>query len=281
MGAYFSYNPGDVPEGAFKISPSQLSRFFDNTREWVGEFFLDEPGFKGNTMSNLGNVVHGLAEMSMSGEPVDYAKAEAFIDSLEDPEIDKAFIRRNYQPMFEALQSQFLWNATGTPEVFLKEEIAPGVFLGGSIDLLNDEEVTDYKATSALNAPTDVRRAYYFQQMCYVWLARKKGMNIKRFRLVYITTHEVGRISEKTGKPMKDYPTTVSHVVHEVTDSDIELIEGVMKLVADFVLAWKAYPEIRHVLAQDYRLKGSLPINMSKEKPSLFPSSKSFFARGE
>lgn len=256
---YFGYNPGDVPEGAFKISPSQLSRFFDETGNWVREFLLGAPSFEGNTASYLGSTVHGLAAMFKDTGSVDFSKAEEFINSIETPEVDKDYIRQQYVPMYLALEQQFLVNATGTPELFMKQEIAPGIFLGGSLDLLNREEVTDYKTTSALNAPDTVKRSYYFQQLCYVWLARMAGYPVKRFRLVYVTTNQVGRISEKTKKPMQDYPTKVTSIVHEVTNDDMELIEGVIKLVADFISAWNKHPELRHVLAQDYRLKEQLP----------------------
>ena len=256
---YFGYNPGDVPEGAFKISPSQLSRFFDSTSDWVREFLLGESGFEGNTASYLGSTVHGLAAMYKDKGTVDFNEANAFIRSIETEGVDKDFIAAQYPPMYLALERNFLVGAVGTPELFLKREIIPGVFVGGSIDLLNQEEVIDYKTTGALNAPDTVKRSYYFQQLCYVWMARQAGYNVKRFRLVYVTTNVVGRISEKTGKPMQDYPTTVSSIVHEVTNDDMALIEGVLKLVADFVIAWKEHPELRHVLAQDYRLKEEQP----------------------
>jgi hypothetical protein len=256
---FFGYNPGDVPEGAFKISPSQLSRFFDETSQWVREFLLDETGFEGNTASNLGSVVHGLAAMYKTTGEASFNAAEEFIRSITTEGVDKEYIRSQYPVMYLALERNFLVTATGTPELFLKKEIAPGVYLGGSLDLLNTEEVTDYKTTSALNAPDSVKRSYYFQQLCYVWLARQAGYPVKRFRLVYVTTNQVNRISEKTGKPMQDYPTTVTSVVHEVTNADMELIEGAIKLIADFVIAWKKYPELRHVLAQDYRLKEVQP----------------------
>jgi hypothetical protein len=259
MGDYFGYNPGDVPAEAFKISPSQLSRFFDETGAWVREFLLGEPGFDGNTASYLGSTVHGLAAMYKDKGEASFTEAEAFIRSIETEGVDKDYIRQQFPPMYLALERNFLVSAVGTPELFLKQQIAPNVYVGGSIDLLNSEEVVDYKTTSALNAPDSVKRSYYFQQLCYVWMARQAGYPVKRFRLVYVTTNVVGRISEKTGKPMQDYPTKVTSVVHEVTNEDMELIEGVLKLVADFVTTWNKYPELRHVLAQDYRLKETLP----------------------
>lgn len=255
---YFSYNDGkdSLPPNVFKISPSRLSRFFDETSAWWRESLLGEaPAFKGSSSSYLGTTVHGMAAMYTDTGAYDFTQAEKFIDSISDPEIDKTFIREHYQVMTECLIRQYTSKVVGKAEIFIHYPILPGVVAGGSIDLLTDEEVVDYKTTNELNAPTSVKRAYYFQQLCYVWMARQLGYKIKRFRLVYITTNQVGRISPVTGKPMKDYPTTVTHVVHEVTNEDMLLIEGVLKLVAESVLAWKKMPDIRHLLAQDMRLK--------------------------
>ena len=259
---YFSYNDGkdDLPKDVFKISPSRLSRFFDDTSNWYRESLLGEaPVFQGNTSSFLGTAVHGLAQMFVENGFVDYRLVENFIDSIRVPDIDKDFIRRQYPVMYTTLQESYLKQVTQVkgikPELFLHYPVLPGVVVGGSIDLLTPEEIVDYKTTGDLNAPTSVKRAYYFQQLCYVWMARQLGMPIKRFRLVYITTHEVGRISPTTGKPLKDYPSTVTSVIHEVTNDDITLIENVLKLVAESVIEWQKNPSIRHLLAQDMRLK--------------------------
>lgn len=256
--SYFSYYEGenDMPEGAFKISPSRLSRFFDDTSNWYRECLLGEdPAFKGSTSSHLGTVVHGLAEMMNKTGTVDHKLAEDYINSITDPEVDVDYIRLQYPAMSAALNHQFVSGRQGQSEPFLYHEVLPGIGVGGSIDLLCPTEIVDYKTTGALNAPNKIPRNYYFQQMAYVWLARNKGMDIKTFRIVYVTTNQVGRVSETTGKPLKDYPTTVTSIVHEVTSSDLEIIDSVIRLVAESVKAFKEQPKLRHLLAQDMRLK--------------------------
>lgn len=255
---FFSYNPGDgqLPEGHFKISPSRLSRFFDDTSNWYRECLLGEdPVFQGSTSSVLGTCVHGLASMYTITGAYDLAKAEEYIDSCGVEGIDRDFIRNQYPVMAQALVDQYTSKVKGRSELFLHAEILPGVSAGGSLDLLTDDTVVDYKTTSSLNAPTSIKREYYFQQLVYVWLARKAGYNIKAFELVYVTTNEVGRISETTGKPMKDYPTTVTPIRHVVKDEEIVMIENILRLVAESVITWKNQPELRHLLAQDMRLK--------------------------
>lgn len=259
--SYFEYNSGvgDLPEGAFKISPSQLSRFFDDTSNWWREMVLGESAvFQGNTGSYLGTVVHGLANMYVDTRDINTAEAEKFIRKITNPDVDKSFIASQFETMSEALIEQYLKTIdldACTAEEFMFHPVMDNVVVGGSIDLRTPEEIVDYKTTNELSPPKSVKRSYYFQQMCYVWMARQKGYSIKRFRLVCVTTNQVGRISETTGKPMKDYPTTVTSLVHEVTDEDMLLIDGVLKLVAESVKCWQKHPEMRHLLAQDMRLK--------------------------
>ena len=255
---YFAYNQGfDIlPAGAFKISPSRLSRFLDSTSGWYRECVLgEEPEFTGNTMSHLGTIVHGLAEMYMKTGRYDSSIVDQYLNSIADPNIDKLFIMQNYEIMIDTLVSSFLCNVQGTAEEFVHHEVSPGFHLAGSIDLYTDEEVIDYKTTNSTSIPTSVRREYFFQQLCYVWLLRQRGLDIRRFRLVYITTNQVNRISDVTGKPMKDYPTQVGSIVHEVTGDDLLMIEGIVKLVAESVSLFQNQPHLRHILAQDMRLK--------------------------
>ena len=272
--SYFEYNTGTgiVPEGHFKISPSQLSRFLDSTSQWYREFLLGEaPAFQGNTMSHLGTIVHAHAEAFAKGETIPTSDIASYIASIDNPDVDKSFIRDQYEVMSQALIDQFLSsNIPKKTELFLYKELIPGIGVGGSIDSIGHDQwdptqlvIRDYKTTNSLNPPTGISRNYWFQQMAYVYLARMHGYNIRSFELVYITTNQVNRISEITGKPMKDYPTTVSTIAHQVTSEDIDIIESTLKLVAESVHAWNTQPEIRHLLAQDWRLRPS-------PKPRLF-----------
>lgn len=269
---YFTYNEGyeNMPEGAFKISPSRISRFFDNTSNWYRECLLgqDDAAFQGNSNSFLGTVVHGLAEQFIKEGQADFEAAEKFIDSLVGkPDVDPEYIRENYMPMFEVLKAYYLENipkgSQSEPFLGLPINEKEKIYLGGSIDVLEPTKIVDFKTTSSLNPPTRIPRNYWFQQMCYVYMARMQGMKITSFELIYITTHQVGRISEKTGKPMKDYPATATSLVHEVTDEDMRIIVDVVNLISESVVAWRNNPQIRHLLSQDLRLR-------EEETPVLF-----------
>lgn len=270
MTDYFTYNTGsDIPSDAFRISPSQLSRFFDQTSQWYREMLLGEaPEFTGSTASELGTCLHAAAAMYFDTGSVDMSAIDSYIASLP-ADIDHALISDQYRPMVNVLINDFLSKNKGThSETFFKYELLPGIFVAGTVDMIDTRRriLYDYKSMGSLDSarvPTSFPRAYYFQQLAYVYLLRQNGIQIDYCKLVYISRNNVGRISGKTQKPLQDYPSTVNIVTHQVTDEDMLLIENCLKLVAESVLVFKSTPEIQHLLAQDYRLR-------QKPKPILF-----------
>lgn len=264
---YFSYNTGkDVTKDAFRIGASQVSKFFDSTTSWYRENLLGEEGFTGNTASTLGTIVHAGIEMYIDTGEVDWEAIDAHLDTITDPEIDVNHIYSQYEVMISTaidyIQTNFSSN-TIKAEQFVFHEILPGIGAGGSIDALRGDTIIDWKTTGAKTPPTRFSRNYWFQQMTYAWVLKQQGIDIRYLKLVFITKNETGRVSEKTGKPLKDYPSTCTVVTEEVTDENLDLIGSCLKLVAESVQTWEKDPSIRHLLAQDMRLK-------PKPKPILF-----------
>lgn len=262
----FAYNDGKsvIPKDTFRISPSQMSKFFDSTSEWYRTMLLDEEGFNGNTATHLGNCVHVAAEMYTKTQTIDHAIINTYINSIDDPEVDKEIIRFQYPVMVQALVSGFLSkqsHSSAETEQFVVAEVLPGVVVGGSIDrydpLKAGGTVTDYKSMGSLDKvrlPTRFARAYFFQQLTYAWALIKAGRPVSQVELIFVTRHNTGRVNDK-GKPLKDYPSTVHRVFEPVTDENMDFIESVLKTIAESVLLWKSNPEYKHILAQDYRLK--------------------------
>ena len=262
--SYFEYNNGDdVTKGAFRISASQVSKFFDETSNWYRQQLMGEKGFEGSTASHLGTTVHAGIEMFVdNGEP-DWAALEKHVLSIEDPQIDKSVILDQYPHMINAVLPFVEANMPTEVEKFIFHEILPGIGVGGSIDALRGDTIIDWKTTSAKSPPKSFSRNYWFQQMVYAWVLRQQGIHIRFLKLVFITRSETGRVSEKTGKPLKDYPSTYSVVTEEVTEDKLDLIGSCLRLIADSVDKWNKEPDLRYLLAQDMRLK-------TKPKPILF-----------
>lgn len=261
---YFTYNDGkDITNGAFRISASKVSDFFDRTSAWYHEHLLGEGGFQGSTASELGTVVHaGLEMQSLEGQ-VHHNAIEDYVLSIENEEVDKQDIMSAYLPMLDAGLQYLERHPQDVVEEFVFHELLPGIGVGGSIDARTQRIITDWKTTSAKTAPTKFSRAYWFQQMTYAWVLKQKGVNIEYLKLVYITKADVNRVSEKTGKPLKDYPSVVTEVVEEVTEEKLDLIGSCLMLIAESVQLWAERPDLRHILAQDMRLK-------PKPKPIIF-----------
>lgn len=261
---YFNYNNGeDITKGAFRISASQVSNFFDSTNLWYREHLLGETGFTGNTATHLGTVVHAAIAMYVDTGEVDWQAIDNYIESIEDPEINTQEIHSQHLFMFEAVTPYINQNMPNEVEKFVFHEILPGIGVGGSIDALRNSTIIDWKTTSSKTPPTSFSRNYWFQQMTYAWVLKQQNIDIDFLKLVYITKSDTGRVSEKTGKPLKDYPSTYSVVTEEVTKEKLDLIGSCLHLIAESVDAWNKHPELRHLLAQDMRLK-------PKPTPKLF-----------
>ena len=84
---------------------------------------------------------------------------------------------------------------------------------------------------------------------------RKLGYQIDYLTLVYVTRANTGRVSEKTGKPLQDYPSECHLLTESVTPESQTIIEGLVHLIAESVQLFQSNPEYRHLLMQDYRYK--------------------------
>ena len=269
----FEYNTGKgiLPEGHQGISPSQLSRFFDDGTNWYRETLMGEaPVFQGNTATHLGTCVHVAAEMYTNTGSVDHSLINNYINSITDVEVDKHLIRQQYPTMASTLISAYLSKVSNTgveTEKYVYHELLPNIYVKGSIDRYDPKRrrIVDFKTMGSLDSarvPTSFSRAYWFQQMAYAWMLSKKGTPIDYLELVFVSRDNTGRISEKTGKPMKDYPSEVNSVIHEITTTDMEIIDNTLQLVAHSIQHWNDNPDHRYLLAKDWRL-----YNKPKVKP--------------
>ena len=272
MNNYFQYNNGKdiIPSEAIRISPSQLSKFFDSTSMWYRSTMLGEQEvIENRTPIELGTCIHALAAMYLDNA-VDRTAVYTYIDSL-GASIDKQLIRDQIKPMSECLINQFLSIHKGvhkeTHEQFISYEVLPGIYAAGTYDLLVGDRLYDYKTIGSLDTvriPTTFPRNYWFQQLAYAYILTKLGHNIKSINLVYITRSNIGRISETTGKPLKDYPSECHIVSMEVTNELLDMMHGILNVVAHSVQHWNEHPEYRYLLAQDFRLYTKPPAKLFK-----------------
>lgn len=270
-----------IPEGAFGISPSQLIKFFDKPHEWYREQVLGEEAiFQGSTSTFLGSIVHFAAEdyvntgsvesqeifkylikeLTHTTELPDLTKKREVFDFLRTrvirPDIDISYIENQYQEMGNCIIQHI--RQTGKPdhtEKLMHAEVIPGYHAAGSIDAIKGTTVVDYKTTSELTPKSYIPYPYKLQLLTYAWVCRQNGIKIDRIEIKWITHNLLNRTSEKTGKPLKDYPTQTVPVVLVITEENYGFIESILKLVAESVKYVKENPKAAYIVFKDYRLK--------------------------
>ncbi|RUT50955.1 PD-(D/E)XK nuclease family protein [Campylobacter fetus] len=251
-----------IPSDCFRISPSMVSKFNDKKWEWYRSQVLGEDTFSGSTSTVLGTCIHRAAEVfakKPKEEVIDILEKElpAYIESFAaNSDIDTVYIHEQWRAMSEALIDHLrVYGKPTRSEEAIAYEIAPSVYVAGTADALLGNTLIDFKTTSKINPDTTIPFYYRLQLLTYAWIYRKLGVDIQRIKIVWITNNIIGRISDKTGKPMKDYPAKVEAVTEMITKDDMDFIESYLKLIAETYLKAKENPELVYLLYSDYRLK--------------------------
>ena len=259
---YLDYNngSGELPEGAFRISASQFSKFMDYPHQWFREHVLGEEGFQGNTASVLGTIIHGIAAAVSNGEQITREDIEPYLlEQRSNPDVDIAEIRSQYPAMAERLVNDYIIpNRPNLEEAepFVFDELYDGVFPSGSIDRVEKVgdgtfRIVDFKTYNSKTKPKSIPMNYKYQLLIYAYIYG----NVSQIRLVYLNRNIDGGVSEKTGKPLKSYPPEVTVLTETITQDDIDFIISVLRLCAETYLTYKENPSLAYLLYRDFRLK--------------------------
>lgn len=252
-----------IPEGNFRISPSMVSKFSDKKWEWYQNQVLSNSTFAGNTSTVLGTCVHRCAEVfskckNEEERAILRTEIPNYIDTFSmNPDVDISFCKEQWKPMGQALINYLtLYGVPERSEDKIAYKLMDGVYVGGTADAVIGDTLIDYKTTST-KEPSCVLipNGYKMQMLAYAWVYRKLGIEINNLKLIWITQNNVNRISEKTGRAMKDYPSKVIPVTIGITNEDMEFIEDYLKLIGETYLKAKECPELTYLLFGDYRLK--------------------------
>jgi hypothetical protein len=261
-----------LPEktNTFFISPSAFPQFINKKHKWFREQFIGEDIFAGNTGSHLGNIVHKAAELFMQGIDITNEQCEEYINSLPDNEhINKNIMRSSYRQMIDSLLTGYLMDiSVDETEKFIYYDMSSTVTIGGTFDYVRTENgnkiIGDYKTTSSKLPPKRIDANHRLQALIYCYIMDKSGLERPdMLEIVYITRPHAPVISEKTGKPGKEYFATTTVLQEVVTDDDMEYIDSLMNLCTDTFHYFVKHPEVAHILYSDQRLK-EYNFNMSK-----------------
>lgn len=246
-----------IPKGSFRISPSMIHKFTSKKYEWFNSQILGNEQFEDCTATVLGSLVHRIAEGFIKNRAVDRQELIDYAESFRsNDKVDVDYILSQWKPMGQALIDYL--EAYGIPdrsEEAIAAEVLDEVYAGGTADAVLGDILIDFKTTSSLTTKDYIPLDYKQQLLTYAWIYRQKGIDINYIRIVWITNHTVGRVSEKTGKPMKDYPAKVEVVTEMITDDDMKFIEDYLKLIGETYWFYKTNPYLAYIIFGDYRLK--------------------------
>jgi len=254
------YNAGP-DDGTFRINASSFSTFMDRPWQWYREKVLGEDGFEGNESSIIGTICHYCAELKAKGLEPNRVTIDEYIDlqKAKLPELDANIIREAWPPMAMTLVNDYvLPNTNNMHEVepYCTLDLGDDIVAGGSIDRVENVgngtfRIVDYKTYNSKVKPKVIPMYYKYQLLIY---AAAYG-NVSEIRLVYINRPIDGGVSEKTGKPLKSYPSEVTVLTEQITQEDIDFIKGLLNLCKDTLLVSREHPELNYILWRDPRLK--------------------------
>jgi len=251
-----------MPDNALRIGASSISGYFTYTASFFKELLHGENGFTGSTPSVLGSVLHYACECYVKNEPIDFEEISQYLVNqstiVDDLNVD--YINYQWPIMLRTVQ-QYLSTIDmneAVAERFVTTEVRPGIYIGGSIDLLTRNTdgsliINDYKSLSA-NSVSSMVYNYELQLLTYMYTLHKLGERVSIIRTINVTTDKCGRVG-KNDKPLPDQPSKV--IIHEraITPEDYEKMAAVFDIVSESVEMYIANPQMRGVIAQDNRVK--------------------------
>ena len=250
----FEYTQVSIPkDGIFKISPSQIDKFFSYPTIWYRENFLGEKDFIANTATVLGTIVHGIAESSALNENLSpeeiHEKVETYIMETANKlplgeTLDIKLIKQLYPVLAPLLINEYVAKNPPTEvEAQLCALVKDGVYVAGSCDNMTNGTIVDYKNVTTKPKTDSIPFNYKIQLLAYAFAYRARGEEIDRIRLVY------------TVRPTKTLPARIFEVNEVISDDDWKLIEDTLELIADTVVLVKKQPELAYLLFKSMKLK--------------------------
>lgn len=250
----FQYHKPKYPEDCiFAISPSKVSQFFEYPRIWYEEQFLGKPQeFKGNTASVLGIIAHYIYECVTLGKGVNREEINDQLISYwnidKNPDIDINYILSTYPLVVNCVVNEYvLPNDKKYKNVEVEKvvtaEVMPGIYVGGTIDRIEGDMVTDYKNVGVKPNESIIPFMYRIQLLSYVYALRSKGYEINRMRLVYGV------------RPTKTIPARCIVVTESIGFEDEKLMNNTLKLIGESVMRVKEDPSLAYLIFKSYDLK--------------------------
>ncbi|HIH2213124.1 TPA: PD-(D/E)XK nuclease family protein [Campylobacter coli] len=252
----------DIPEGYYLFSASSINNYFFNPNKFFRKVILKEEVSEQTNSTILGTIVHHFASnYDRNYDEVEKEVIEFLEEYKSSESVDINYIKSKYPFMAQELISYIknfdIFEPTERESSYLLK-LTDRVYLGGTIDVRYDNLLLDYKTTSNKYITTDtpIPDNYKLQLYTYLHLLHKNNVKIDKYGITWISVPEYGRISEKTGKPLKDYST---NIVTNTEYIDLDFYNEVWKkimLVAENIEYILGNPNSLYLFAKDLELKG-------------------------
>ena len=248
----FRYNDIEIPKGAHKISPSQISKFFEYPKLYYLENISGEKEneFQGNTATTLGTICHYVYHCVITDKEINREEINRQLDAYAElrPELglDLADIKLNYPLITGATVNEYILPSKATlkeSEKSVLVSIDEDVYLGGTTDLIEDDMIVDFKTVGKKPDENIIPWGYKIQLLAYAYAFRKQGYNINRIRLVYGV------------KPTKTIPARCITVTELITPEHEKMIQDTLQLITESVIICRNNPELVYLIFKSMELK--------------------------
>lgn len=262
MQSIFTYTGVQIPEDCkVKISPSQISKFFELPKAWYEENVLKQDKnttfYKDDNGRILGTTLHYIYEQVVNNKEVTREIIDKIIDDYLDSDssiiADRDLLKSIYPVMAEATVNDFIIpnknNITQT-EKSLILKLDEGIYLGGTVDRIDkcpngDLIIVDYKNVES--KPTNLDKItfkYKIQLLAYAYLYDK------------LTLERPNKISVVYSvRPTKTLPARCFVITETIYDSDWKMIKDTLDLIVGSIkICWKQ-PELVPFMFKSMALK--------------------------
>ena len=227
----------------YLFSVTQMNEFFINPNNFFRKVILKEDIPFATDSTALGTLIHYAISQAHMRDELHDNEIKEYLDSLSEFNINYPWIMDKFNQMKDLVVPYARNLSIAEPDEFEKAHLLKldeHIYLGGTLDCRYSNIIIDYKTTSKLTITEndELPEKYINQLYTYAYMLHQEGIAVDKVAVMYMTIPEVGRISEKTGKAMKDYPcrcfVVEKYLQQEKMDEivkRIELIKETIKLI--------------------------------------------------
>lgn len=230
-----------VPEDKYLFSVTQINEFFANPNEFFRKVILKEDIPFACNATVLGTLCHYAISQAHENKEILKEEINEYRHSLaEFDNLDWDYILNKFNEMKETI----IYNATNmfvTQPTEVEQhhilKLTDNVYIGGTLDARYGNLIVDYKTTSDkyITEEKPLPSNYINQLYAYSYILHQEKIAVDRIAICYMTVPDTMRVSQATGKRMKDYPCKFIKVEQYLSEKIMKDVENKMYLIAETI----------------------------------------------